>query len=99
MKDDVTLSGLVEYVRQQLHTASESRRQRNEAALLRVESVTLELNVVATTTTEGHGGVDLKVLTVGGAKSFEKQQVHKVVLNLRAKEPGEPQYDDDLEEE
>jgi hypothetical protein len=99
MGADVTLSGLVEYVREQLHVAAESRRQRNELALLRVESVTIEVNVVVTRTKEGHGGIDLKVLTVGGAKAFEEQQVHKVVLNLRAKEPGEPQYDDDLEEE
>ena len=98
MNDDVTLSGLVVYVREQLRVASEARRSRNEAALLRVESVTIELNVVATKTTEGHGGVDLKVLTVGGLKSFEEQQVHKVILNLRAKEPGEPQYNDALEE-
>ncbi|HVS08365.1 MAG TPA: trypco2 family protein [Planctomycetota bacterium] len=99
METDLSLSELIRYVREQLHVAAETRREADLRAILRVESVVIEVNVVATKTAKGHGGIDLKVITAGGAKEHQRQEVHKITLNLRAKAPDEPQYDDDLEEE
>jgi NTP-dependent ternary system trypsin peptidase co-occuring protein len=94
--DDVSLSELIRYVRTQLHEAAEARRLQKEPSLFRVSEVTLELNVVLKTSTGKHGALDLKIVSAGGEKKYEQQQVHKVTLKLRAKEPGEPDVDDDL---
>jgi hypothetical protein len=48
----------------------DSQRQRESegrAALFRVEKLTLEVHFVAQVSTELTGGLDLKVVTVGGA--------------------------------
>jgi hypothetical protein len=99
MNDDVSISDLIRYARGQLHEASQARRDANERALFRVESMTIEVHVVATHKREGKGGIDLRVLTIGGQKNYEHQQVHKITMTLRAKAPDEPEYGDDLEEE
>ena len=99
MIDNVSLSQLIRHVRQELHEAAAERRAAGEPAILRVETVTVELHAVATSSKEGKGGVDLKVVTVGGQKAYSEQETHKIVVVLRAKLPDEPQYNDDLEEE
>jgi hypothetical protein len=100
MAHEVTLSQLIRHVRQQLHEAAAARREAGERAILRVETVTIELHTVATSSKEGKGGVDLKIVTVGGQKAYSEQETQKIVVVLRAKLPDEPEYDnDDLEEE
>ena len=45
-------------------------------------SVTVEMNVVVTAGKEGEGGFDIKVISFGGKKSYEEQQVHKITVEL-----------------
>jgi len=70
----------------------DSQRQRESegrAALFRVEKLTLEVHFVAQVSTELTGGLDLKVVTVGGAHlggkhTYQDQQIHMITLTLGA---------------
>ena len=97
MNNDVSLGSFIRHVRQELQAAASELRASGEDALLRVETVNIEVHAVATTSKEGKGGVDLKVLTLGGGKLIKEQEIHKITVTLRAKRPDEPQYFDNLD--
>ncbi len=55
----------------------------------RFEKMALEVNFVVTRATQGRAGFKLQVLALGGAevggdKSWQEQQVHKITLSLKA---------------
>lgn len=65
----------------------QSRDERERAGLppiFEVQSLTIEVNFVATESREIEGGIDFRVITAGGQKHFEQQQVHKLTLALGA---------------
>ena len=79
---DPSLKDLIAYSRNQLDLAIEERKARNDEGWLDVKSLTLEVNVVATSAAEGGLGLDLKIVKADGKRSYEQQQVHKITLLL-----------------
>ena len=79
----LTIKDLIRRARQEIEAAAQERISANQKPLLLVESVTIEINVVASEKAEGSGGFDLHVVTAGGSKSFETQEVQKIVVTLR----------------
>jgi len=80
----LTIRNLIQHARREIESAAKERIENEQLPLLAVESVTIEVNVVATESTEGGGGFDLKVITASGKNSFENQQVQKITVVLKA---------------
>lgn len=55
-----------------------------EAVRFRIESIDMEFQVTASESKEAQGGVKFHLLTVGGKKASESENVHKVALRLSA---------------
>ncbi|HEY7950164.1 MAG TPA: trypco2 family protein [Solirubrobacterales bacterium] len=72
---------MVSKVREELEALDASRRVAGKPALFVVEELELELQFTAIKRGEGHGGIDLKVITLGGSKGVESGAVQKI--NLR----------------
>jgi hypothetical protein len=53
-----------------------------EPAFFVVEKMTIEVNFVVTESKEATGGLDLKIITAGGRKEYQQQQIHKITLDL-----------------
>jgi hypothetical protein len=80
---------LISKVHDELSQSRQDREQRGDPAIFEVEQMTLEVNFVAQRTTEFGGGIDLKIVTVGGAHlggkyNYQDQQIHKITLTLAA---------------
>ena len=80
---------LIRRVYQELNESLLERERAGEQPIFEVSSLLVEVNFVAIQTKEISGGVDFKIVTVGGGGAYERQHVHKVVLTLDA--IGEPQ--------
>ena len=80
---------LIRRVHQDLVESREERRASGSPAIFEVERLTVEVNFVAVAAKDARGGLDFKVITigglnVGGGKHYENQEVHKVTLELAA---------------
>lgn len=94
------LKELIEKVQEDLLASFEAREARGDPAIFEVADLTLEVNFVVERSGDLKGGVDFKVLTVGGSRQVSRQQVHKVTLKLvgvpfGAPEDGAVAYHDD----
>lgn len=83
------IEDLISKVHDELMQARRKRDQRGDPAIFEVKDMTLEVHFVAQRDTGYHGGIDLKIVTVGGvsaggARHYSDQQVHKITLNLTA---------------
>ncbi len=90
-----------EVIRQVKREHIESQLQRESEglpALFEVESLTVEAHFVVSASLAGKGGVDLKILTLGGAKTHKEEQVHKISLTLKALPPKDDSGFGDFEE-
>ena len=88
MENSLSLKNLIRRVQVELMESQLEREQRGEAALFKVESLTLEVNFVVTKSMGGSGGFEFKVLTFGGIKAggdveHQEQQTHKIILSLK----------------
>lgn len=93
----LSIKDLIQHARHEIEAAARERIEKDQLPLMRVESVTIEANVVITEAREGKGGIDLKVVTASGNKKFENQQVQKIIVVLKTIEDSErEQYKDDL---
>src|SRR5215470_4052788 len=81
---DLSLKNLIRAVSDEL---LESRRERLAAgipALFEIENLTIEVSFVVTESKGGGGGFDLKVIKADANVKYDKEQVHKVALTLKA---------------
>jgi hypothetical protein len=78
------LKELIEQVREDLAEAEKGVKGKGK---LYVKEVVFEINMVAVKSVGGKGGIDLKVLTLGGDLSEENRHVHKVTI--KAESSGE----------
>jgi hypothetical protein len=95
------IKDLIRRVDSELRESQAEREASGQAAIFAVEKLTLEVNFVVTESAQGKGGLDFKIITIGGEKGYEQQQVHKVTLQLAAvpqRAPGSLALTD-LEEE
>lgn len=89
------IKDLISKVHDELLQSRQEREHRGDPAIFEVEQMTLEVNFVAQRTTEFNGGIDLKIVTVGGAHlggthNYQDQQIHKITLTLAAVPYREP---------
>lgn len=80
---------LIRRVHQELVESREEREAAGEPAIFQVSELTIEVNFVVAQSTEAKGGLDFKIITVGGielggSKEYQQQQVHKIILSLTA---------------
>jgi len=80
---------LIRRVHQELLDSQKERQECEEGPMFEVERLTIEVNFVVTHSTEAHGGLDFKIITIGGAgvganAEYQHQQVHKITLSLVA---------------
>jgi hypothetical protein len=73
---------LISMIRQQLEELDQERRDARAPALLKLDTVELEINFTVEETATKTGGVDLKVVSFGGDKQVKTEQVHKVTVKL-----------------
>jgi hypothetical protein len=81
---DISLSELMLHAREQVLAATRTQRADGGPDTLRVNSLTIEVNVVASRTREGEGGLDIKVLSIGGKRVSEHEKIHKITVELEA---------------
>jgi Trypsin-co-occurring domain 2 len=75
---------LIRRVHEELVESREERERQGLPPIFEVENMTIEVNFVATETREARGGLDFRVITAGGSRSYDQQQVHKITLSLAA---------------
>jgi len=81
--DEFSISSLIRKVHEELIESQKMREDAEQDPLFEVESLTIEANFVVSTTTEGKGKVDLKIVGVDGMKNVKKEQIHKLTLKLK----------------
>jgi hypothetical protein len=83
------IKDLIRRVHQELLESQKEREECGEVAIFEVEKMTIEVNFVVTDSKEAKGGLDFKIITIGGLDlggkaEYQQQQVHKIVLSLTA---------------
>ena len=94
--ESVSVKDLIHRVSQDLIESQTEREKSGRKPLFEVETLTIEINFVVTTTTDAKGEIDLHLVTVDGGQQYENQQVQKITLQLKAipgpgGKPGPPQ--------
>ena len=89
IRQSLFIKDLISKVHDELLQSRQAREQRGDPAIFEVEQMTLEVNFVAQRDSEFNGGIDLKIVTVGGARlggarHYNNQQIHKITLTLAA---------------
>jgi hypothetical protein len=82
--DSLFVRELIRRVHQELVESRAEREASGSAAIFEVERLTVEVNFVATESKDAQGGLDFKIVTLGGGMQLQTQQVHKITLNLVA---------------
>ena len=72
--------GLKELIGQVREDLAEAEKGVEGKGKLYVKEVIFEINMVAVENVSGKGGIDLKVLTLGGNLSEENRHIHKVTV-------------------
>lgn len=80
---------LIRRVHQELVESQQEREASGQPPIFQVQQMTVEVNFVITESSEAKGGLEFKVITVGGvdlggSKGYQQQQVHKITLLLSA---------------
>jgi hypothetical protein len=78
---ELGVAELVARVREELETLDADRRSAGKPALFALKEMELELQFTAVKRIDGTGGIDLKVISVGGSKGIESTAAQKI--NLR----------------
>jgi hypothetical protein len=94
---------LIRQVHEELLESQRERIEANQPALFRVENLTIEPHFVATEAQTIKGGLEFRILTVGGisaggSRDLQQQQIHKLTLTLAAPAAlQQDESDDDME--
>jgi hypothetical protein len=78
----VTLSQLIDQVREDLLTPRRAKTLEAMYPFLFVEEVELEVNVTASSTLEGSGKVNVQVVELGSGVERASRQVHRVKIKM-----------------
>jgi hypothetical protein len=82
--EDLSIQTLIQAVTKELLASQADRLAAGGPAVFEVSDLTLEISFVATTSKHGGGGFDLKVVKADAGAQYDKQSIHKIVLNLKA---------------
>jgi hypothetical protein len=83
MEDDLSIAELIEEVSEQLIESRARRLSHGKSAMFEVAEVMLEVSFVATSSSGGSGGFDLKVIKADALNRYDHQAVQKVTLKLK----------------
>ena len=94
---------LIRRAHQELLESQQERIRSGEPAIFEVEKMTIEVNFVVTQSKEVAGGIDFKIITVGGIDldgkmDYQQQQIHKITITLAAVGSTNTSAHKDLEE-
>ncbi|GEM_PF-2108845 len=78
------IKDLIRRVYDELYESQREREAGGQDPIFQVSTLTLEVNFVVVRGKGLKGGVDFKVITAGGDKTYEQQQIQKVTLSLNA---------------
>lgn len=90
---------LIRQVQNELIESQTQRELEGQSALFEVESLTVEVHFVVSSSSTGKGGFDLKIITLGGEKAYKEEQIHKITLTLKSISPEDNFGLDGLESE
>ena len=74
---------MIARLREELFHAEEQRPATPGARSFRIDSVTLEVKLVAAESAGRGGGIDFRVVSASEKASYAEQQIHKVTVSLR----------------
>jgi hypothetical protein len=80
---ELTLRDMIARLREELFHAEEERPKIPGARSFRIDSVTLEVKLVAAESAGRGGGIDFRVVSASEKASYAEQQIHKVTVSLR----------------
>jgi hypothetical protein len=78
----VTLSQLIDQVREELLSPRQARTPEAMYPFLFVDEVELEINVTASSTLEGAGKVNIQVVELGSGVEKASEQIHRVRIKM-----------------
>ncbi len=78
----ITLSQLIDQVREELLSPRRARTPEAMYPFLFVDEVELEVNVTASSTLEGAGKVNVQVVELGSSVEKANEQVHRVKIKM-----------------
>ena len=73
---------MIARLREELFHAEEQRPATPGRPSFRIDSVTLEVKLVAAESAERGGGIDFRVVSASENRSYAEQQIHKVTVSL-----------------
>lgn len=82
------IKDLIRKVQTELIESQRERETAGEEPIFQINHLTIEVNFVVTESKDAHGDFDFKVITAGGSKTIDQQQVHKITLSLKAVPTG-----------
>ena len=82
--DEPLIGDIIARVSEELLASQQARRADGRPAIFEVASLEIELNFTVTESKSGQGGLDLKVISVGGERKYDQQQVQRIVVHLAA---------------
>jgi hypothetical protein len=80
------IKDFIRRVHKELLESEEERKKDGMESLFVVDDLTIEVNFIASKTKGVEGGLDFKIVTAGGARQYQDQQVHKITLHLKTVE-------------
>lgn len=80
----IGIKDLIREVHEQLAVSEQEREDEGLSPLFEVAGLDLEVNFVVKEDASAHGGIDLKVFSLGTELIDRSEQVHKIILHLKA---------------
>lgn len=80
------IKDFIRRVHKELLESQKEREKEGLESLFVVDDLTIEVNFIASETKDVEGGLDFKIVTAGGARQYQDQQVHKITLHLKTVE-------------
>lgn len=82
MTENLFIKELIRKVHDELIESQKEREINGIDPLFTVRDMTIEVNFIAEKSLSAKGGLDFKVVTIGGNTDIKSQQIHKITLNL-----------------
>jgi hypothetical protein len=84
MAEDLSIKALIRAVSDELIASRIERQDAGQPALFEIKDLTIEVSFVVTESKGGGGGFDLKVIKADANVKYDREQVQKIILTLRA---------------
>jgi Trypsin-co-occurring domain 2 len=84
MNDEVSVKELIQKISEDLLESEQERTERGQRPVFEVSELVIELAFVVSRTRQGQGGLDLRVVTVGGKAGRADEQTQRMTLRLVA---------------